>query len=80
MQGKNPSKIPSLLQSGILANKKFNFDRKLGKLYDNMTNYFATSHYHSKNNPVFKSHPRYSNKIVNHLFSSALSGSGCLIG
>ena len=50
MQGKNPSKIASLLQKGILAKEKFNLDRKLGKTFDNMTNYFATSYYYLKKN------------------------------
>ena len=79
MQGKKPSKIPSLLQKGILAKEKFKLHLKLGKTFDNMTNYFATSHYYSKKNPLFKSHPRYSTKIVIHLFSSVLIGSGYLI-
>ena len=38
MQGKKPSKIPSILQKGILAKEKFNLDRKFGKTFDNMTN------------------------------------------
>ena len=50
MQGKNPSKIASLLQKGILAKEKFSLDRKLVKTFDNMTNYFATSYYYLKKN------------------------------
>ena len=50
MQGKKSSKIPSLLQKGVLAKEKFNLDRKLRKKFANMTNYFATSHYYSKKN------------------------------
>ena len=69
----------SLLQKIILAKDKFNLDRKFRKTFDKMTNYFATSHYYAKKNPLFKTHPRYSNKIVNRLFSSVLIGSGCLI-
>ena len=79
MQGIKPSKVPSLLQKGILAKEKFNLDGKMRKIFDNMTNYFIDSHYYSKKNPIFKSHPLYSNKIVNHLFSGVLIGSGCLI-
>ena len=79
MQGKIPSKIPSLLPKGILAKEKNNLDPKFGEIFDNMTNYFVTSYYYSKKNPLLKSHPRYSNKIVHHLFGSLLIGSGCLI-
>ena len=79
MQGKNPSKIASLIQKGILAKEKFSLDRKLGKTFDNMTNYFATSHYFSKKYPHLKSHSCCSNKIVNHSFSSVLIGSNCLL-
>ena len=79
MQGKIASKIPSLLQKGILAKERINLDRKLGKIFDNVTNYFATSYCYSKKNPLLKSHPRYSNKVVQHLFSSVLVGSGSLI-
>ena len=79
MQGKKPSKILSLHQKEVSAKEKFNLDRKLTKRFDNMTNYFATSHYYSKKNPLLKSHPRYSNEIVNHLFSIVLIGIGCLI-
>ena len=79
MQGKIASKIPSLLQKGILAKERINLDRKLGKIFDNVTNYFATSYCYSKKHPLLKSHPRYFNKIVQNLFSSVLIGSGSLI-
>ena len=79
MEGKKPSKIPSRLQKGILAKEKFNLDQNLRKTFDNMTNHFSTSHNYSRKKLLFKSHTRYSNKIVNHFFSSALIGSDCLI-
>ena len=52
MQEKNPSKMPSFLQKGILAKEKLKLDQKLRKPFDNICNYFAHSRYYSKKNPL----------------------------
>ena len=78
MQGKKPSKLPSLLRKGVLTKEKFNLDQKWEKYSTPWPIILPTLLLLKEEFPIQVT-SRYSNKIVNHLLSNVLIGSGCFI-